>query len=140
MSLVKWEPFDDFDRFFRDFSSLPALRNTNMGWDLAADVYEDGTNIVAEMNLPGLQGDDIDVEVRDNHLRVAGKREEVNEKKGKDHYAKEIQRGSFERVIPLPTAVKQDKVDASYEDGVLKVTMPKREEKGDKKVKVKVKK
>lgn len=140
MSLIKWEPFDEFDRFFRDFSSLPALRNSNMGWELATDVYEDGSNLVAEMHLPGLDGDDIDVEVQDNHLRVSGKREEVDEKKGKDHYAREIRRGSFERVIPLPAAVKQDGVEADYEDGVLKVVMPKRDESSEKKVKVNVKK
>ena len=140
MSLIKWEPFDDFDRFFRDVSAFPTGKMPTMGWDLATDVYEDGNNLVAEMNLPGLDGDNIDVEVKDNHLRVAGRREEVNEKKEKDHYAKEIRRGSFERVIPLPSPVKQDAVEAVYEDGVLKVTMPKRGDEGEKKVKVKVKK
>jgi len=139
MSLIKWEPFDDFDRFFRDVS-LPSVKMSNMSWDLAADVYEDGKDLVAEMNLPGLEGDDINVEVEDNHLRVSGRREEVEEKKEKSHYAKEIRRGSFERVIPLPNQVDQTKVEAEYEDGVLKVRMPKREDDGEKKVKVQVKK
>lgn len=139
MSLIKWEPFDDFDRIFRDFPSLPSLRNSNFGFDLAADVYEDGNNLVAEMNLPGLKGDDIDVEVENNHLRVSGRREEVQEKKEKSHYSKEIRRGSFERVIPLPDMVQQDQVEAEYENGVLKVRMPKKEQAEEKRVKVKVK-
>lgn len=140
MSLIKWEPFDDFDRIFRDMSSLPALKMSNTNFDLACDVYEDGNNLIAEMNLPGLVGEDIDVEVEDNHLHVSGKREEVQEKKEKSHYAKEIRRGSFERLIPLPSVVEQSSVEAEYVDGVLKVTMPKREDSGDNKVKVKVKK
>lgn len=140
MSLIKWEPFDDFDRVFRDLSLSPALKMSNANFDLACDVYEDGSNLVAEMNLPGLNGDQIDVEVEDNHLRISGRREEVQEKKEKSHYAKEIRRGSFERLIPLPDLVMQDKVEAEYEDGVLKVTMPKREAVGENKVKVKIKK
>lgn len=135
MSLIKWEPFDEFDRFLRE---VPAVRMQGMNFDLAADVYEDGNNLVAEMNLPGLAGEDIDVEVEDNHLRISGKREEVSEKKEKNHYAKEIRRGSFERVIPLPAPVRQDAVSAVYEQGVLKVTMPKRSDTGENKVKVKV--
>lgn len=137
MSLIKWEPFDEFDRFFRDFPASPVLRGQG-GLDLAVDVYEDGENLVAEMNLPGLRGDDIDVEVEDNHLRIAGRREEVEEKKGKSHYAKEIRRGSFERVVPLPDAVRADGTDASYKDGVLKVVMPKAERQAEKRVKVQV--
>lgn len=139
MSLVKWEPFDEFDRAFRDFGLLAPTRGNQVGFDLAVDVYEDGQNLVAEMNLPGLKGDDIEVEVEQNHLRISGKREEVQEKKEKNHYAKEIRRGSFERVIPLPDRVAADKVEAEYEGGVLKVTMPKLTEKEESKIKVKVK-
>ena len=137
MSLIKWEPFDDFDRMFRDLPLSPTLKMSN--FDLACDVYEDGNTLVAEMNLPGLDGENIDVEVEDNHLRVSGRREEVQEKKEKSHYAKEIRRGSFERVIPLPNAVQQDGVAAEYADGVLKVTMPKKEDSGSNKISVKVK-
>jgi HSP20 family protein len=139
MSLIKWEPFDEFDRFFRDLHPMVPGRNGQMGFDMAVDVYEDGNNVVAEMNVPGLKADDIDVEVEDNFLRVSGKREEVQEKKEKSHYAKEIRRGSFERVLQLPDLVEQEKVEAEYKDGVLKITMPKREQPPEKKVKVQVK-
>ncbi len=140
MSLIKWEPFEEFDRIFRDVSGLPTLRMQNMSFDLAADVYEDGNNIVAEMNIPGMSPDDIDIEVEETHLRVSGKREEVQEKKEKNHYAKEIRRGTFERVISLPSTVNQDGVQAVYEGGVLKVTMPKQAEKEEKRIKITVKK
>jgi len=113
MSLVKWEPFNDFDRFFREIAPASAFGASSMGWDLAADVYEDGNMLITEMNLPGLDGNTIDVEVEDNHLRISGKREEVQEKKEKNHYTKEIRRGSFERVIALPSLVEQSKVKLS---------------------------
>jgi len=139
MSLIKWEPFDEFDRVFRDISSLPALKMSDVGFDLAVDLYEDGSNLVAEMNLPGLDGDNIDVEVEDNHLRISGRREEVAEKKEKSHYSKEIKRGSFERVVTLPNIVDQGKVEAEYKNGVLKVVMPKKEDGEEKRIKVTVK-
>jgi len=125
MSLIKWEPFDEFDRVFRDFGLMTPPRLMNPGLDLAVDVYEDGNNLVAEMNLPGLKGDDIEVEVEHNHLRISGKREEVQEKKEKNHYAKEIRRGSFQRVIALPDTVDTKAINAEYHNGVLRVTMPK---------------
>ncbi len=139
MSLIKWEPFDELDRVFRDLNPTLSARGTQVGFDMAVDVYEDGNDLVAEMNVPGLKADDIDVEVEDSYLRISGRREEVQEKKEKNHYAKEIKRGSFERVVALPDMVEQDKVTAEYDNGVLKVTMPKRERTPDKKVKVQVK-
>lgn len=139
MSLIKWEPFDEFDRFFRDAGALAPVRGGHIGFDLACDVYEDGKDLVAEMNLPGLRGEDIDIELTDNHLRISGKREEIQEKKEKNHYSKEISRGSFERVIALPMQVDAGHVEAEYEKGVLKVRMQKREQAPEEKIKVKVK-
>lgn len=139
MSLIKWEPFDEFDRFFRDMQPLVPGRAMSVGFDMAVDVYEDGNDLVAEMNLPGLKGEDIDVEVEENYLRIAGRREERQEKKEKSHYTKEIRRGSFERVVQLPDMVEQEKVTAEYKDGVLKVHMPKRQKTPENKVKVQVK-
>lgn len=138
MSLIKWEPFDDFDRLFRDFGALPPVKMQNMSFDLAADLYEDKGNLVAEMNLPGLKGDDIDVSIEENHLRVSGKREEVEEKKEKSHYTKEIRRGSFERIIPLPDPIDDTKVDAEYKNGVLKIVMPKKVLPDSQRIKIKV--
>ncbi len=138
MSLIKWEPFDEFDRLLRDHP-LMSTRNSQVGFDMAVDVYEDGNDIVAEMNVPGLKGEDIDVEVEDSYLRISGRREEVQEKKEKNHYVKEIRRGSFERVVQLPDMVEQEKVEAEYKNGVLKIRMPKHEKAPDKKVKVQVK-
>lgn len=140
MSLIKWEPFDDFERIFRDMSLTPATRMSDMHMNLACDIYEDGNNLIAEMNLPGMKDEDINIEVKDDRLRVSGEREEVNEKKEKDHYAKEIRRGSFDRVIPLPNAVERDQVEATYEDGVLKVVMPKKMEEDGDTTKVKIQK
>ena len=136
MSLIKWEPFGDMDRFFEDFNRFPAP--SSVGLDMAIDVYEDGNTVTAEMNVPGMDGDDIDVSVEDGHLRIAGSHSEEKEDKKKHYYSKEIRRGSFERVVRLPHPVEGDKVNAEYRKGVLRVIMPKKKESDDNKVKVKV--
>jgi len=136
MAVVKWEPWDDLDRwFFNDM--MPSVRS-KVGWDLSADVYEEGDSIVAEMTIPGMDGDKINVAVRDGHLHISGSREETSEKSDKQYYAKEIRRGSFQRSIRLPSDVDKKNVNAQYQGGVLKVTMPKADQKeGSVKVEVK---
>jgi len=136
MPIVKWEPFGEFDRFFDD---LPSAGFGNMG-DMAVDLYEDGKNLIAEMNLPGIDAEKVDVSVEGNYLRITGRREEEKEKKAKQFYSKEIRRGSFERALRLPEPVNESKVTAEYQDGMLRVTLPKLEEKKSGKVKVVVKK
>lgn len=138
MSLIKWEPFEEFDRFFREVQPTQSFRRNTVGFDTAVDVYEDGDDLVAEMNLPGMKGEDIDVEVEDEHLRIAGRRDEVQEKKEKSHYVKEIQRGTFERLVHLPDQVEAENVEATYKDGILVVRMPKRPRDTEKKIKVQV--
>jgi len=136
MAIVKWEPFGELDRFFDEF---PASGFGHMG-DMAVDMYEDGNNIIAEMSVPGIEPDKVEVTVEGNYLRIVGKREEEKEKKTKRFYSKEIRRGSFERALRLPDPVNEAKVAAEYKDGVLKVILPKLGEKKSGKVKVVVKK
>lgn len=141
MSLIKWEPFGDFDRFFNDSMGL-SNRLQNMSFDLSIDVYEEGGNVVAEMNLPGVDPEKLDISVEDGYLTIAGSREETKEENDKDkhYYSKEIKRGSFSRMVRLPYDVEKEKVEAEFEQGVLKVVLPKRAGGGDGKVKVTVKK
>ena len=107
---------------------------------MAVDLYEDGNNIIAEMSLPGVDAEKVDVTVEGNYLRVAGSREEETETKEKQFYSKEIRRGSFERAVRLPEPVQEQGVEAEYENGVLKVTLPKLGEEKKEKVKVTIKK
>jgi HSP20 family protein len=136
MSIIKWEPFGEIDRFFND---LPQ-NFVKIGRDMAVDLYEEGDSLIAEMSVPGIDPEKIDIGVEGDYLRISGTREEEKEDKGKQFYSKEITRGSFERIIRLPEKVNEEKIEAECKDGVLKVTMPKSEEKKKEKIKVIVKK
>lgn len=136
MAIVKWEPFDDFDRWF--FNDMVPQVRSKVGWDLAADMYEQDGNVVVEMHVPGIQAEKVHIAVKDGYLHVAGSREEEKETKDKQYYAKEIKRGAFERVIRVPGDVDKRHVKAEYKGGILKITMPKSSsEEGTVKVEVK---
>lgn len=139
MAIVKWDPFRGLDRIFEDDFPLTPIRSSFPS-DLSVDVYEEKDNVVAEMHVAGMSPDKIDVTVEDNILRVAGAKEETKEEKEKSYYYKEIQRGSFERTVRLPMDVKSHEAKATYENGVLKVVVPKEDtDKQHKKVKVEIK-
>lgn len=137
MPIIRWEPFGGLDRLSEEgWSMMPAMKN---GWDLAIDLYEEGDDLVAKMQLPGVDPKKLDVSIEDQYLKVTGSREEEKEEKKKNYYSKEIRRGSFERMVRLPKPVFADKVSADCKDGVLVVTMPKKAESKGGKVKVSVK-
>ncbi len=137
MNLVKWEPFKEFERFF-ETEFPPFFPQTKIGWDLAVDVYEEKGNVVAEMNLPGIDPKEIEVSFQNGYLKIAGKREEEKETKEKNYFFKEIKRGTFERKVELPGKVKTDKAEATFKNGMLKIVVPKLLEELPGKVNIKV--
>jgi len=139
MSLIPWRPFSDLDKFFGDDDwLLPVFPRVELSKP-AMDVKETEKDVVAEVELPGFDPENVEVSVEDGVLRVSGKMDEKKEEKEKGYWRKEIRRGSFERMVRLPVAVKEDAVEATYEKGVLKIVMPKAKAKPSSKVKIKVK-
>ena len=151
MSLVPWRPFRDLDNWFEDdlpdFWEWPeklftTTANSGLMRAPKADLYESDGNIVVEFELPGVDPKDIDLEVKDNMVKIEAKSEEKKEEKKKGYYKKELSRGYYKRVLPLPVEVQDKKAEASYDNGVLKIVIPKVEEKKkeSRKVQIKVKK
>jgi HSP20 family protein len=140
MPIIKYDPFKELDRFFEDenwFGFFPALRRR---FGPAMDVYETEKDVVAEIQVPDLDPQRINVSIEDGVLKVEGGEEKKEEEKNKNYYRKEIRRGYFCREVSLPVAVKEEEAQATYEKGILKVVIPKAEEaKKGKKIEVKVK-
>ncbi len=139
MAIVKWEPFKDFEKMFDEtFPLITMIPAARMGWDLGVDVYEEKGNIVAEMNLPGIKPENVHITFENGGLKVTGSREQEKETKEKNFYCKEIKRGKFEKMIELPAAVQKEKVEAIFKNGVLRVVIPKKEEKKQEPIQVKI--
>jgi len=140
MPLIPLRPFHDFDRFFEDEEWLPFVPQRGV-WGPAMDIYETEKDVIAELDLPGIDPDKVEVSVKHQILRVKGEMEEKKEAKEKGYLRREIRKGSFERTVRLPVPVKEDKVEAIYEKGLLKIVMPKLEAKKppERKIKIRVK-
>lgn len=136
MPIIKWKPFPEVEDLFEEFPFSSFRVHT---WDLATNVYEDNGNVIVKMHLPGIDLDQIDIKAEDNYLCIAGSREQDKKVKNKHHYHKEIKYGSFERVIELPCPIIGEKAEAELKDGVLAVTLPKKE-KSKKTTSIKIKK
>jgi HSP20 family protein len=145
MPIIPWRPFWDLEGFFeeewpemwgRPRFRLPMLRTPRM------DISETEKEVVAEVELPGVDPKDINVEVRNNILKLEAKTKKKEEKKKKGYYRKEISAGFYRRAVPLPVEVIGEKAKAEYKDGILKISVPKKEKtkKKIKSIQVKVKK
>lgn len=103
------------------------------------DVSETGKALRVRLDLPGVEAPEIDIQVSDNQLTIAGERKEEKEEKGEAYYRIERRAGKFSRSISLPCAVDENKIDATYHDGVLKIILPKTEEAKARRIPVKPK-
>jgi HSP20 family protein len=93
-----------------------------------ANLVERDDEFEVTLDLPGLKPEEVNLELREGALWITGERKEEQEEKGKTFHRTERRYGAFRRVIPLPTAVKEDKVEAEFRHGVLTVKLPKSEE------------
>jgi HSP20 family protein len=89
------------------------------------------------LDLPGLKPEEVNVELKNGDLWISGKREEEKEEEGKTYHRIERHHGEFRRVLPLPSTISEEKIEAKFEDGVLKIIVPKAEEAKAKHIEVK---
>lgn len=94
-------------------------------WQPCCDMVETDDAIIVEIELPGMQREDVQVEVRGDHLRIAGERRLTTQRQGRNFHFVERHFGHFERQIPLPHSVDRSAIRADFSDGVLSVTLPK---------------
>jgi len=129
-----------FDSFVRDpFGALDWAFPHGRGWTPAVDVAENDAEFTVRAEIPGIDPNELEVNITGNQLVLAGEKKESSEKKGKDYYQSESRYGSFRRAIPLPQSVDPEKVEAEYAQGVLTIHLKKIQESPPKKVEVRVK-
>ena len=146
MNLVRWNPWretdtssDRFNRFFDGpfFPSVSFSEESGLSkWKPVVDVYDHDERIVVKAELPGVDKKDIHVDVKEGILTLSGERSYENEVKDEKYHRKERAYGKFSRSFTLPEGLDTEKIVADYKDGVLKVEIPKPEEKKPKKIMV----
>jgi len=144
--LTRWEPLREFstlqdrmNRLFRETQGNGQDESlTSSSFAPAVDVYEDEHNVALKIEVPGIDEKDIDVRIENNTLTVHGDRKIEKEEKEENYRRVERQYGSFTRTFNLPPTVDAEKVQADYDKGVLKITLPKKAEAKPKQIKVNV--
>jgi len=146
MNLVRWNPWREMpavhnrvNRFFDDpffaIGRMDQVADPGL-WNPAIDLYETEDHFVIKAELPGIDKNDIKVDLKDRMLTLSGERSYDHEVKEENYYRKERTYGKFQRVFSLPADVDADGITAELKDGVLRVEVPKPEDKKAKQVTV----
>jgi HSP20 family protein len=142
--LRPWRPFRELEEMERLLESpfrwwwrrLPA---DQMAWAPSVDMYEKEDNFMVRVELPGVKKEDIDISVTGDTLTIKGERKPPVDVKEEECQCCEVCYGSFSRAITLPAAVDAGKIEASYEDGILEIGLPKAKKAKLAKIQVKAK-
>jgi HSP20 family protein len=144
-SLIRWDPAREMtqlrqmmDRMFDEsWFDAPARWTRQEGFPLALDLLEDTDAYTVKASIPGIQPDDVEITLTDNVLTIKGETRGEQNVEEKNYHLRERHFGSFTRSIRLPMPVDADQVDASHENGVLTLHLPKLEAVKPKRIAVK---
>lgn len=148
MSLIRWQPRSDtfidpfFDRLDRQVSELFGewpFESTAQSWHPAMDLVEEKDRLVLRLELPGVDPKAVEINLQGNLLTIRGERKEESEQKDGTVLKRERRIGSFQRTLQLPYSVQSDKVKASYDKGVMTISLPKVEAQVGRQIPVEVK-
>ncbi len=146
--LMRWEPFremmslrDAMDKLFED----SFVRPSRLLWpvlgrgELPIDMYQTDNDVVVKTSIPGLKPEEVDISITGDTLTIKGEHKEEKEAKEQDYFCKELRYGAFSRSVAIPVPVKAEKAEATFENGMLTITLPKAEQAKPKQIKVKAK-
>lgn len=126
----------EIDRLFDDFFRAERREPTRFLPDV--DIYEDDNKIYVEVEVPGMNKEDVKVKIEDNVLIIFGEKKQEKESKKHNYHVVERSYGTFQRSFALPDYVDTEKIKASYDKGVLKIEIPKKESAKPKVIDVKI--
>jgi HSP20 family protein len=148
MSVIRWDPFKNINtlqerinRLFEDAFPRTAGDEEDLSicaWRPPVDIYETDDGVVIQVDLPGVQKQDVSVEVKNNLLTIQGQRIIASAVDDDRYYRRERSCGTFQRSFTLRTAVSPEQIKATFKNGVLTVQIPKSEEEIPKKISVSI--
>jgi len=145
MAIIRWEPFRDLmtlrekmNRLFEEaFITRGEEKEMVSGtWTPSVDIYETENALILSAEVPGIEENDIEIKIENSTLTLHGERKFEKETKEENFHRIERAYGTFHRSFTLPNYIDQDKIKAEHENGILKITMPKKTEMKPRKVKV----
>ena len=143
--ITPWRPLGELrnlrremDRLWEEFFGPREVATSETSWVPAVDISETKDAVIVKAEVPGMEPKDIDISLSGDILTIKGEKRQQTEEKDENFHRIETRYGAFSRSIRIPVPVDADRIEAKYEKGVLKVTLPKREEVKPKRIEVKV--
>lgn len=146
MTIIKWEPFknmamlqDRINRLFEDAFPRSATGDEDLSecaWKPLVDIHDSPQGVVVQVDLPGVQKEDVAVEVKNNQLIIMGLRQPSADVENEQYYRRERVCGSFRRTFALRSTVSPEGIKASFKNGVLTIIIPEPEEEKPRKISV----
>ncbi|MEP1035507.1 Hsp20/alpha crystallin family protein [Ekhidna sp.] len=137
MGLIKYNANDyrptSFKSFVDRFFNEDFVGGSAPSFSPRVDIAESEKDFEIQLHVPGIKKSDFNIDLNDDQITISGERKFENEKNEKNYHSVESYYGSFNRTFYLPDVINKDKVDASYQDGILTITLPKDEKKTTKK-------
>ncbi len=130
------EPGNVFRNFVSVFPRVFDSDITEGGWSPRVDIFDDGNNFVLSAELPGVSREDLDIDVKDNRLTIKGEKKLENKTEKEGYLRVERSYGLFERSFFLDDNIDRENIQADYKDGVLHLTLPRKQEEPSKKIEV----
>jgi HSP20 family protein len=145
MRIARWTPYSEFNtlqstlnRVFQDFNRGNDELMTSGTFVPPVDIYEDQNGITLKMEVPGVAQEDIHISLENNTLTVSGERKFEKNEKEENFHRIERRYGAFTRSFSLPNTVDAEKVNASYDNGILSVQLAKKAEAKPKQIKINI--
>jgi HSP20 family protein len=150
-TMMRWDPFQDLSSAQDEMAQMnPMLahalglhtqqqgsgRATTTAWAPALDIFERKDAYLVTVELPGIKPEDLDITMEDGLLTIQGERQFTQESSEQQFHRVERRYGAFRRSITLPAQVQAEQIEASFEDGVLQIMVPKMEEATPKRIQV----
>ena len=134
-NLTRWDPFNDMltlreamGQLFEDSFVAPGKFQRDQGFTPALDLSETADGYLVEVAVPGIKPEDLQITLENNVLTIKGESRQEAEDKKRNYHRVERRYGSFRRTIALPSTVKSDSIQASLDNGLLRLDIPKAEE------------
>jgi HSP20 family protein len=130
MALIRWQPFQELETLHRQMDRMldemtGASSEYRVTWKPAIELQDKGKNVILRAEIPGVEGKDLDVRVTREAVAISGEHRYEEKAEENGMFGSEFRYGKFERVIPLPVAVQNDRVNADFTNGILTLTLPK---------------
>lgn len=129
MAIIRWQPFSEMETLRRQmdqiFDEMLTQKRDAITWKPAAELEDTDNNVILRLSIPGVEAKDLNIRVTQQVVAISGEKRQENQTENGSSFRSEFRYGKFQRVIPLPVAIENNKVQAQFKDGILTLTLPK---------------